>query len=154
MPFKPTLVSGRRREDARRVKVGNVLVSGVLRSPAHRLLSGSTGLIRYTGRRSGRTITTPTQYTRSGDDLLILVGHPEAKAWWRNFLGDRDIDVLVRGQWLAMTARVVRGADEPDELLPLLDEYLKRFPRAKASLGNGTLQDMVKRTVIVRCRLR
>jgi hypothetical protein len=53
-----------------------------------------------------------------------------------------------------MTARVVRGADEPQELVPLLDEYLKRFPRAKASLGNGTLEDMAKRAVIVRCRLR
>jgi hypothetical protein len=74
--------------------------------------------------------------------------------WWRNFLDDRDIDILVQGHWLAMTARVVRGADESDELLPLLDEYLKRFPRAKASLGNGTLDDMVKRAVIVRCRLR
>jgi hypothetical protein len=53
-----------------------------------------------------------------------------------------------------MTARVVRGADKPQELVPLLDEYLKRFPRAKASLGNGTLEDMAKRAVIVRCRLR
>jgi hypothetical protein len=40
------------------------------------------------------------------------------------------------------------------EVLPLLDEYLKRFPRAKASLGNGTLEDVVKGAVMVRCRLR
>lgn len=103
------------------MKVGSVFVSGVLRSPAHRLLSGSIVLIRYTGRRSGRTITTPTQYVRSGDDVVILVG---------------------------------RGADQPDEVLPLLDGYLKRFPRAKASRGNGTLEDVVKRAVMVRCRLR
>jgi len=136
------------------VKVGSVFMSGVLRSPAHRLLSGSIVLIRYTGRRSGRTITTPTQYVRSGDDVVILVGRPESKTWWRNFLSDRDIDVLVQGQWLEMTARVGRGADQPDEVLPLLDGYLKRFPRAKASMGNGTLEDVVKRAVMVRCRLR
>lgn len=136
------------------VKVGSVFVSGVLQSPVHRLLSGSIVLVRYTGRRTGRTITTPTQYARSGDDVVILVGRPESKTWWRNFLSDRDIDVLVKGQWLAMTARVVRGADGPDELQPLRDEYLKRFPRAKASLGNGTLEDVVKRAVVVRCRLR
>ena len=68
-------------------------------------------------------------------------------------LSDRDIDILVQGEWLEMTARVGRGADQPDEVLPLLDEYLKRFPRAKASLGNGTLGDVVKRAVMVRCRL-
>src|SRR5680860_1107680 len=68
----PTLAPGRRSGDSGCVKVDNVLVSGVLRSPAHRLLSGPVGLIRYTGRRSGRTITTPTQYARSGDDLSLI----------------------------------------------------------------------------------
>ena len=111
-------------------------------------------MLRYTDRRSGRTITTPTQYVRSGDDVVILVGRPESKTWWRNFRSDRDIDVLVQGQWLEVTARVGRGADQPDEVLPLLDGYLKRFPRAKASMGNGTLEDAVKRAVMVRCRLR
>ena len=55
----------------------NTIVAGVLRSPAHRLLSGSTVLLAYEGRRSGRRIVLPTQYARSGDDLVILVGRPE-----------------------------------------------------------------------------
>lgn len=136
------------------MKVGNALVSAVLQSPMHRLMSGTTVLVRYTGRRSGRTITTPTQYARSGDDVVILVGRPESKTWWRNFVGDRDIDVLIRGEWLQMTARVIRGADEQEELVPLLGLYLKRFSRATASLGNGSLEDMAKQALIVRCRLR
>ncbi len=48
------------RVDAHGVAVGNALVSAVLRSPLHWLLSGSTDLIRYTGWRSGREMTTPT----------------------------------------------------------------------------------------------
>lgn len=113
-------------------------VSRLLRSPFHGLLSGSTDLIRYKGRRFGREITTPTQYANCGDDVLILVGRPETKTWWCNFRSERDLDVLVRGQWSPMTALAVVGADGADAILPLLDAYLTRFPRAQRTLGDGT----------------
>ncbi|MGZ4705709.1 MAG: nitroreductase/quinone reductase family protein [Acidimicrobiales bacterium] len=133
---------------------GNGFVAAVLRSPLHRLLSGSTDLIRYEGRRSGREITTPTQYAQLGDDLVILVGHPERKTWWHNFETEHDIDVLVRRQWRTMAARAMSGADEPDAVTPLLDAYLDRFPNAAASLGDGTREDQVRRAVIVHCQPR
>ncbi len=45
-------------------------------------------LLSYTGRRSGRSISTPVGYRRTGDVVTITVGAPGAKTWWRNFLGD------------------------------------------------------------------
>ena len=45
-------------------------------------------VIRYVGRRSGKTFEIPVGYRRSGDDLIIGVASPDAKNWWRNFLGD------------------------------------------------------------------
>jgi hypothetical protein len=45
--------------------------------------------IRYVGRRSGKTVELPVGYRRSGDDIIIIgVAAPDAKTWWRNFLGD------------------------------------------------------------------
>ena len=44
--------------------------------------------IRYVGRRSGRTVELPVGYRRSGNDIVIGVMAPDAKTWWRNFLGD------------------------------------------------------------------
>ena len=44
--------------------------------------------IRYVGRRSGKTFEIPVGYRRRGDDIVIGVSMPDAKAWWRNFLGD------------------------------------------------------------------
>ena len=44
--------------------------------------------IRYVGRRSGTTFTTPVNYRRSGDDIVIPVGLPDRKNWWRNFLDE------------------------------------------------------------------
>ena len=41
---------------------GNSFVLAVLRSPAHRLLSGMAVELRYTGRRSGRRYVLPVQY--------------------------------------------------------------------------------------------
>jgi len=136
------------------VNVANAVVATVLRSPMHRLLSGSLDLIRYRGRRSGAEFTTPTQYARSGDDIVILVGRPETKTWWRNFRTDHDVDLLVRGQWQPMTARAVIGADEPDAAAPLLDAYLARHPRAARAVGAGSAADRTRRAVLVWCRPR
>ncbi|MFB9690829.1 hypothetical protein [Amycolatopsis plumensis] len=44
--------------------------------------------ITYTGRRSGRTFSTPVGYRRAGDVVTIRVMMPDAKSWWRNFTGD------------------------------------------------------------------
>jgi hypothetical protein len=134
--------------------VANSFVSGVLRSPLHRLISGSTDLIRYTGRRSGREIITPTQYVRRDDDVIILVGRPDEKTWWRNFGTDGDIDVLLHRRWVPMTARAVIGADDPETVGPLLDAYLTRFPRAARAIGDDTDGSPAERAVIVWCRPR
>lgn len=43
--------------------------------------------IRYVGRKSGKTFKIPVGYRRSGDAIVIPVGMPDRKNWWRNFLG-------------------------------------------------------------------
>lgn len=134
--------------------VGNAIVSSLLRSPLHRVLSSSTNLVRYIGRRSGRTFTTPTQYVRRGDDLIIAIARPETKTWWRNFRSDRDVEVLVQGRWLPMTGRAIVGADEPESVAPLLDAYLERFPRAQGAVAGGGGGSAARRAVIVWCRPR
>lgn len=52
------------------------------------LISGNIAMLTYTGRRSGRTVSIPVGYRRSGDEISIGVSMPDAKTWWRNFLGD------------------------------------------------------------------
>jgi len=52
------------------------------------LLRRSITTITYTGRRSGRTFNIPVAYRRRGDEIDIAANMPDAKTWWRNFLGD------------------------------------------------------------------
>lgn len=113
------------------MSIANSVVSRLLRSPVHRVLSGSTALIRYTGRRSGRQHTTPTQYARQGDDVIILAGRPESKTWWRNFRTDGDIEVLLRRRWVPMTARAVVGDEDAHAIAP----PARRLPGAVPPVG-------------------
>lgn len=134
------------------MSIGNAVVSRILRSPLHGIMSSSTDLVRYTGRRSGRTITTPTQYARDGDDVVILVGRPDTKRWWRNFIGGEDLDLLLAGTWRPMRGEALAGTERPAEVAPLLERYLDRFPRAVTALDGETPQDRVRHAVVVRCR--
>ena len=67
----------------------NAPVAAIANSP--RLgarLRRSVTMITYTGRRSGRTFSTPVAYRRRGDEIEIAANLPDAKTWWRNFLGE------------------------------------------------------------------
>jgi hypothetical protein len=71
------------------VGIVNKLFVGLINAPlVGSLVRRGMINIRYVGRRSGRTIETPVGYRRSGDTLTINVMSPDAKSWWRNFLGD------------------------------------------------------------------
>lgn len=117
------------------VKIINRLVETVLASPLHRLLSGSTAVIRYSGRRSGRHYSTPVQYAPDGDEVVVFAGRHETKTWWRNFATGRDAEVLFGGEWQSMIGTAVVGSEGPDGTRDLREVYLARFPKAAKTLG-------------------
>jgi len=68
--------------------VVNARVSALAASPRWgRLVGRNLAILTYTGRRSGRTFTIPVGYRQRGDEVTIGVSMPDAKTWWRNFLG-------------------------------------------------------------------
>lgn len=127
----------------------NTVVEKILQSPAHPILSGSTVLIRYTGRRTGTEYTTPVQYADAHHGLVVMVAEPETKTWWRNFTEMGQLQVLLAGTWVPMTAHALRGADEPDAVEPLLRSYAIRFAKVAKSLDGNTLEERVRNTVVV-----
>jgi hypothetical protein len=68
--------------------------------------------IRYVGRRSAKTFQTPVGYRRSGDTLTISVGSPDAKSWWRNFLGEGGPITLLKLDGQDRTGHAVAHRDE------------------------------------------
>ena len=75
-------------------------------------LAGGLVLVRYTGRRSGEARQLVVGCDRLEDGFLIIVGRPDQKTWWRNFMSPWPVD-LGRGRSLVHgTAIVVRGNSE------------------------------------------
>ncbi|HEX2774683.1 MAG TPA: nitroreductase/quinone reductase family protein [Micromonosporaceae bacterium] len=79
-------------------------------------------IITTIGRRSGRPRSNPLLYVRDGDAYAVVgsnwgrAAHP---AWALNLLADPRATVAVRGQVIAVRARVVTGPDR-DRLWGLL----------------------------------
>jgi len=67
----------------------NALFVTLMRAPVvGGLLRRGSVVIRYEGRRSGKTFELPVSYRRHGDTLVVRVGMADKKTWWRNFLGE------------------------------------------------------------------
>jgi deazaflavin-dependent oxidoreductase (nitroreductase family) len=87
-------------------------------------------LITVCGRRTGRPITTPVNYVRSGNTLWVLTSRD--RQWWRNIVPGPRVNIHVRGRDLEGTAGLVT-----DESLVAtqLREYVLEMPAAGRALG-------------------
>jgi deazaflavin-dependent oxidoreductase (nitroreductase family) len=74
----------------------NSLITALLRSPLHGLLSGSFMLLTVIGRKTGRAYTTPVNYGRTGDTLTCF--SKRDRTWWRNLRERAPVAVLLRGR--------------------------------------------------------
>lgn len=109
----------------------NPFMVWLLQSPLHQLVSGSHLLVRYRGRRTGFERCFPVGYARQDDEVVILVGRADAKTWWRNFLTEWPVTLVIRGHTVQGTGQVVKG--DTEEGAGLARVYFRRFPsRARA----------------------
>jgi hypothetical protein len=85
---------------------------GLINAPViGRIVGRGLVVIRYVGRRSGRTFEIPVGYRRSGDTLTINVTAPNAKNWWRNFLGEGGPITLLNLDGADRTGHAVANRD-------------------------------------------
>jgi hypothetical protein len=91
-------------------RTANPLIKGLLRSPLHRLASGNLALITVTGLRTGREHTFPVGFAQHDSCVLITVGSPERKRWWRNLPEPAPVRLRLRG-----TERSGSGVAQGDE---------------------------------------
>jgi len=85
---------------------------GLINAPViGRIVARGLVVIRYVGRRSGRTFEIPVGYRRSGDTLTINVTAPDAKNWWRNFLGEGGPITLLNLDGADRTGHAVANRD-------------------------------------------
>jgi deazaflavin-dependent oxidoreductase (nitroreductase family) len=104
---------------------GNDFMAWVLRSPFHGMLSNGMMLITITGRKTGKTYTTPVGYYEEGGYLWVITSRE--RTWWRNLQGGAKVGLLLR-------RRPVHGSAETEldekSVETRMVEYLRRVPQA------------------------
>ena len=105
--------------------IGNAIVSGVLRSPLHRMMSRSLMLLKYRGRRTGKEYTIPVGFVRKEGEIIILAGRASTKSWWTNMRGPVPVEIKLGRAWHRGVARAVEG----DDAVERMQVYLEAQPR-------------------------
>jgi deazaflavin-dependent oxidoreductase (nitroreductase family) len=104
---------------------GNDFMSWVLRSPFHGMLSNGMMLITVTGRKTGKTYTTPVGYYEEGGYLWVITSRE--RSWWRNLQGGANVKLLLKrkpANGFAETELDVKTVETR------MYEYVKHIPQA------------------------
>jgi hypothetical protein len=105
-------------------RVVNVPMRTVLALPFPTPLSRNLMLVRYTGRKTGRSYRQPLSYARDGATTLLT---PGGGRWTLNMEGGRPVRIRLRGRDVSARPELVR---EPGEVERLLDVIVRENPPA------------------------
>jgi deazaflavin-dependent oxidoreductase (nitroreductase family) len=94
----------------------------LLRSPMHGMVSKTVLLITFTGRKSGKSFTTPVDYSQEGDQVTIF-SHAN---WWKNLRGGAPVTVRIQGREIKGLAEPV--ADDKQAVATGLAAHLQKVP--------------------------
>lgn len=100
----------------------NQTMKFVLASPIHGIVSKTILLLTFTGRRSGRTYTTPVSYSQYGDQVVVFTH----AGWWKNLCGCAPVTLRIRGRELQGLAEAV--ADDKEAVAAALTAHLRNAP--------------------------
>jgi hypothetical protein len=95
----------------------NPLLRAVVPSPAGRVFPGSVGVLRFTGRRSGRTLRIVAGLHEVDGALVVFTSRP----WRLNFRGGRAVEVAQSGRRRRGTAELV---EDPEQVADALRHVL------------------------------
>jgi hypothetical protein len=96
----------------------NKIVRWLLHSPLHGVLSPWLMLVTYTGRKSGKTYTTPVSYVKSGGAVMFFTAHK----WWHNFEARSPVTLRIKGRDLHGVAEAVA---DPYKTEPVVRAFLE-----------------------------
>jgi deazaflavin-dependent oxidoreductase (nitroreductase family) len=106
----------------------------MLRSPLHGIVDKQILLITFTGRKSGKTYTTPVSYSQSGDQVVIFT-HAD---WWKNLRNGTSVSLHIRGRDLEGLAEPI--AEDKEAVAAGLAEHLRKV-RSDAKYYAVTFDD-------------
>ena len=92
------------------MKIWNGFNQAVLPSRFHWLTSKTTLLITLKGRKSGREIMLPVNYSQQGNAIRIT--SKPGRQWWRNLKTYPDVKITLRGNEVPGKAQVFEAPED------------------------------------------
>lgn len=108
-------------------RIGSPVARLLLSGRTHRLMSRRLLVLRFTGRKTGRTYATTVSYVQEGDELLV----PGGGKWWKN-LKSGPVSIRLRGDWLPVTSEVI---DETQAMADVLGRMMAANPALSVFTG-------------------
>ena len=122
----------------------NPMMVWLLKSPLHGFISKNVMLTTVTGRKSGKQISTPTNYLRDGNALWVISWRD--RNWWKNLRGGAKAQVLLAGQTLEGRGQVI---EEQKAVAQSLFEYYSKVPQVAKYVQIGL--DATGRPIVADC---
>ena len=110
----------------------NQLMALLLRSPLQGPMGRQFVLLTFTGRKSGKTYTTPLGYTRQGNTVVLFTDH----AWYKNLQENPSVTLRLQGKQVQGLAEVIH--DDKEKIAQELTSFVRQLPNA-ARAYNVTL---------------
>ena len=137
----------------------NPVMRGLLRSPFHGITSHNIGILYFTGRKSGRKLSTPLSYTREGNTVRLLSN--QSTRWWLNFREGAKVEMEIARQRHSGTAILLEGDSEA--LRTGVRRFIRALPRdakvyglkldANGEVVESSLADIAEQLILVEIQL-
>ena len=101
----------------------NPIMRGLLNSPLHLILSKNMMLMTYTGRKSGKSYTTPMNYLAL-NGALYTTSYRD-RVWWRNLRDGADVKLRLRGKDVTARSGII---EDQSAVADALQQYFKTAP--------------------------
>jgi deazaflavin-dependent oxidoreductase (nitroreductase family) len=100
----------------------NSAMKFVLRSPVHGMVSKTIALITFTGRKSGKSYSTPVSYSQNNEQVNIFTH----AVWWKNLRSGAPVTLRIQGRDLQGLAEPV--AEDKRAIAAGLAAHLRKVP--------------------------
>ena len=137
--------------------IGNFFMKAMINSPLHPLLGDSFAVITVTGRKTGRSISTPINVSREENSYTVM--SMRNRSWWHNLRGDATARLRVSGKTFSVRGEII---EDPSLVMDELRRYFQKYPEyakyfnihltPEGELDPGDLQRAAGERLIIRLR--
>ena len=137
----------------------NPIMSWMIRSPLHSIVSKNMMLMTYKGRKSGKSYTTPMNYLAI-NGAIYTTSYRE-RVWWRNLRDGSEVTLHIKGEEVPARAETI---EDHSKVADSLRQYLQTAPQLAKYMnvrvdehGNPNGEDVARlaqEMIMVRTKLK